>query len=49
MKSGVIVVDIYNEKQGIHEQLRIKNIVPKHAKGGQIEDCGCWHYEIGGL
>jgi hypothetical protein len=23
--------------------------VKKHAKGGQIEDCGCWHYEIGGL
>lgn len=21
----------------------------QHAKGGQIKDCGCWHYEVGGL
>ena len=36
----VIVVDFYNKSQGIREQLRIKHIKPKYAKGGSLQAHG---------
>ena len=51
MKEKTVVVNVFNEKQGIREQLRIKKITPKMAKGGAVGETKEWKFEysIGGL
>jgi hypothetical protein len=38
MKNKDVVVDKFNEKQGIREQLRIKEITPKFKTGGGVDE-----------
>lgn len=46
MKNKDIVVDYFNEKQQVRQQLRIKKITHKYANGGNMQG---FCYTIGGL